>query len=140
MDFYKKFQLDFHKIFQSDFRKRFKRISSNLCKEISSKLSIMTSEKNVKWISAKRNSKKCHATFFGWVRRASLLGPKGTTVAGEGCSPPQELGKWCPQGGTFSSQKKKIYSFSRFIKFVLLCVVFVLFDSFHILFKPCCKI
>ena len=30
---------------------------------------------------------------FGWTQRAPLLGPKGLTVAAEGCSPPQELEK-----------------------------------------------
>ena len=40
---------------------------------------------------------------FSWTRRALFLGPKGPTVAAEGCSPPQELEKSRPQGGHFSS-------------------------------------
>ena len=50
---------------------------------------------------------------FDLARRAPLFGPKGPTVAAEGCSPPQELGK-CR--GTFSS----IYKVSNNMNFRLL--------------------
>ena len=59
-----------------DFRKKkFKHISAKISKWISAKI--------FKWIS---NSLR-------WARRALLMGPKGPTVAAEGCSPPQELEK-----------------------------------------------
>ena len=48
-------------------------------------------KKNFKWISAKFS--KWIFNIFGWAQRAPLSGPKGPTIAVEGCSPPQELEK-----------------------------------------------
>ena len=48
-------------------------------------------QKKFNQISAKFS--KWIFNIFRWARRALLLGPKGPTVAPEGCSPPQELEK-----------------------------------------------
>ena len=58
-----------------DIRKNFKLISAKIFKWISTKFS--------KWIF----------NIFGWAQRAPVLGPKGPTVAAEGCNLPQDLEK-----------------------------------------------
>ena len=54
-------------------------------------------EKFSKLISKKNF--KCIFNIFMWARRALLFGPKGPTVAAEGCRPPKELviSKWPPK-------------------------------------------
>ena len=84
--------------------------------------------KNVKNISTRFS--KYIFNIFWWAQRAQLLGPKGPTVAAEGCSSSLQLEKSC---GNFSSFIKnwKIQIYKAFFILSYFLIARAMTTSFH---------